>query len=129
MGVRRVHALGPGLDAFAWTIFAAEWRKLHGYAETTCTVGERLEDFPGDVTTYRPDMRIDYTVGGREYETWTYEFTFAAGLNRRASQEALDPFALNGAIPAGTTRPIRARSSWSAAMPASPGFSSQPPRS
>ncbi|MGP0062145.1 MAG: hypothetical protein ACLQGP_00910 [Isosphaeraceae bacterium] len=88
------------LDAFAWTIFAAEWRKLHGYAETTCTVlAKRLEEFGGDATTYRPDMRIHYTVGGREYETWTYDSTRAAGLNRRASQEALDPFALNGRYP------------------------------
>jgi Protein of unknown function (DUF3592) len=88
------------LHAFAWTIFAAEWRTLHCYAETTCTVmAKRVEEFGGDETTYRPDVRIHYTVGGREYDTWTYDSTRAAVNDQRASREALDPFALNGRYP------------------------------
>jgi hypothetical protein len=88
------------LHAFAWTIFAAEWRTLHGYAETTCTVmAKRVEEFGGDETTYRPDVRIHYTVGGREYDTWTYDSTRAAVNDQRASREALGQFALNGRYP------------------------------
>lgn len=54
--------------------FLPAWRVSHGFVETTCTVLDRRvgETSHGDVTLYRPEVRIEYRVAGTPYRIWTY---------------------------------------------------------
>jgi hypothetical protein len=89
-----------GLHVLAWTLFASEWRPLHLYAETSCTVldkGLKKVDPRGDVT--RPEVQIRYSVGGRDYQVWTYNATPSLINGEEANRAALASFALGGTYP------------------------------
>ncbi len=75
-----------------------EWRANHDFAETTCTLlDKRLGQRPGsDGTSFRPELLIRYAVGGKTYDTWTYDITFnsawAYSSGRAIPQARLENF-------------------------------------
>ncbi|MGA7700117.1 MAG: DUF3592 domain-containing protein [Thermoguttaceae bacterium] len=73
-----------------------EWRANHEFVETTCRVlakqiGEK--DF-GEGPLYRPEVKIQYEVGGVEYRDWHYDVQRAYSSSREDAQANLDQFEL-----------------------------------
>src|SRR5262249_22518213 len=70
-----------------------EWRANHEFLETTATVlktrlGERTD---GDGRQeFRPEVLIQYQVGGETHEVWTYDIICAYSAGRDEKQAALD---------------------------------------
>ena len=88
-----------GCAGMVWmlsNLVVPEWRVKHEFVETTCKVldkriGEKLgEDGP----LYRPDIKIEYEVGGITYRDWHYDVHRAYSSGRDDAQAALDQFAL-----------------------------------
>jgi hypothetical protein len=71
-----------------------EWRANHVYRETRGVVlGTRLvEDADEDGTTYKPEVHVRYTAGGREHDVWTYDAGGSTFGSRSRAQGQLDRF-------------------------------------
>lgn len=78
------------------------WRAKHKFLPTTCRLVDKriVENRTADgVVTYRPDFRIEYSVGGHEFYTWTYEMPSLVTSDRAGSQAVLDRFELGRPYP------------------------------
>ncbi len=82
-----------------------EWRANHEFAETTCRVLDKQideKDF-GEGPLYRPEIKIQYEVGGVEYKDFHYNIYWHCDArrtyssNRASVQAALDRFELYSA--------------------------------
>jgi hypothetical protein len=76
-----------------------EWRANHEYVETTCRVldkriGERVFD---EGPLYRPEVKIQYEVGGVEYRDWHYDVQGTYSSSRENAQASLDQIELYSA--------------------------------
>jgi MFS family permease len=77
-------------------------RAAYAYVETDCVVLEKkLEESQDDEggITYRPAIRIRYTVANRDHDIWTYDTVRAYGNIRGWSQAILDRFQVGGHYP------------------------------
>ncbi len=70
-----------------------EWRANHEFLEQTALALEKRlaadEDDDGH-PIYRPEVKIRYTLDGRDYERWTYDITRAYGSGRDEMQALVD---------------------------------------
>jgi hypothetical protein len=89
-----------GCGGLLWALHAivvSEWRVNHEFVETTCKVlekqiGKRSADDGG--TLYRPEIKIQYEVGGVEYKDPHYDIRQSCFSSREDAQAALDAFEL-----------------------------------
>jgi hypothetical protein len=80
-----------------------EWRANHQFVETTCQVaGKRIgeHDFGKDGILFRPEIKIQYDIGGVEYHGWHYDIWYdndprkSYTHSREDAQKILDGFDL-----------------------------------
>jgi hypothetical protein len=76
-----------------------EWRANHEFGETTCRVlGKQIGEKNSDEgLLYRPEVKIQYEVGGVEYRDWHYDVQGNYSNSREKAQAALDRFELYSA--------------------------------
>jgi hypothetical protein len=95
-----------GLGVFAGMIaayvrFVPEWRANHDYVETRGVVlDKRLAVLQGDDgPTWRPEVFVRYTVGGREFRVWTYDALPMYSNFRSMHERALGRFTVGREYP------------------------------
>jgi hypothetical protein len=89
-----------------------DWRANNRYLPNSCVVLDRRlatqmsnvlteEGAPGSVQrpTYHPEIKIQYEVGGRKYEVWTYETIAMFSPDRAAQQAIVDSFRVGATYP------------------------------
>jgi hypothetical protein len=73
-----------------------EWRANHDFVQTTGAVLQKRVMPNLDGSSYRAEILVRYTVGGRQYQGWTYDVTFnspwAYSSNRDLRQAEIDRF-------------------------------------
>jgi hypothetical protein len=80
-----------GCVGVVWMLFnhvLPEWRVNHEFAETTCrVVGKHVgeKDFGEEGRLYRPEIKIQYEVGGVEYKDLHYDVHWHAGSREERS--------------------------------------------
>ena len=76
------------------TMVIPEWRASHEFVETVCVVrAKELGETQGDDgPLYRPDIQIEYRVGGESHVATTYDMIRAYSNDRAANQTILDGF-------------------------------------
>ena len=69
-----------------------EWRVNHEFIETTCKVLDKRigEKASKDGPLYRPDIKIEYEVGGVRYSDWHYDIHRSYFNDRSTAQAILD---------------------------------------
>jgi hypothetical protein len=74
-----------------------EWRVNHEFVETTCKVLEkRIGEKPGnDGPLYRPEIKIEYEVGGEVYRDWHYDIHQTYSSGQKNAQAILDHFTVH----------------------------------
>ncbi|MBN1909169.1 MAG: DUF3592 domain-containing protein, partial [Pirellulales bacterium] len=90
-----------GLGLVLVTLVVPEWRANHEFVETICVVrgkeiGEKSDD---DGKSYRPEIQIEYTVGGRTYVTKTYDVCGTYTPGREPKEAILDQYRIGGEYP------------------------------
>lgn len=89
-----------GLVVMFVTLVVPEWRANQEFLQATCVVCQtRIGQEEGDEgTLFRPEVLIEYQIGGETYRTWTYDIhTIRGGGYRTAEDEAraaLDRFTI-----------------------------------
>ncbi len=89
-------ALGcAGVVLILMTLVIPEWRTNHVFVEDVCTVlDKRIEQREGrEGIVYRPEVCIEYEVGGQRHCVWTYDIRRAEESSEEAAQKVLDRFA------------------------------------
>ncbi len=89
--------LGCGGTALLFSNFVVpEWRVNHEFVETTCKVlDKRIGAKQGeDGPLYRPEIRIEYEVGGETYRDWHYDIHRAYSSGRENAEAARAQFAI-----------------------------------
>ncbi len=102
-----------------------EWRANHDFVQTTGTVlDKRVDEALGfEGASYRAEIRVRYDVGGKSYESWTYDVTFNSpwsySSNRDSRQAQIDRFEIGRPCPVwydpadpGTAVVVRGYSGW-----------------
>ncbi|MCA9245891.1 MAG: DUF3592 domain-containing protein [Planctomycetales bacterium] len=91
--------VGAGfLSVSYFLLYLPERRGLVAYVETTATVLDgRIGESRGGsgnnrTPTYRPEIHIQYTVAGKQYDTWTYDMAGIYSSDRESKQTILDQF-------------------------------------
>ncbi len=83
------------LVALLYTLVIPEWRANRHFLETTGRVLDarvsRIDDSEGN-STYRPDIRIEYTVDGNRYEDVTYDAARWYSSNREEVEATVESF-------------------------------------
>jgi len=83
-----------GLAAVFALLVVPEWRVNHRFVAHHCTVLDKrighVENEDG--TLYRPEVRIEYEVGGETYRIWTFDVHMAYSSGRDDKETALEPF-------------------------------------
>jgi hypothetical protein len=76
-------------------LIVPEWRVNHGFVEHTCkVVDRRVEPVPGEKgTLYRPEIKIDYDVGGFTYSPYTFDIHHTLFAKQEEAKAAIDRFA------------------------------------
>ena len=88
-----------GCGGLVWMLsnyVVPEWRANHEFVETRCrVVGKQIgeKDF-GEGPLCRPEIKIQYEVGGVEYRDWHYDVRGTYSSSRESVQAALDRFEL-----------------------------------
>lgn len=84
------------------------WRVNHHYVTGTCEVLETrlaskrfLSGDPERETreSYRPEIKIQYEVGGRTFESWTYDASGVYSSDKAAQQALVDGFKVGSTYP------------------------------
>lgn len=77
------------------------WRANHVYVEGRCAVLDKrvVESRGDDSTTYRPEIHIKYNVGGREFQTWTYDAARVSSSGRAGKQKIIDQYSVGREYP------------------------------
>src|SRR5262245_42511224 len=95
-----------GCAAFAYMLAALvwpEWRANRQFAPTTCVVLEKYigkSPAPNATSTYRPELRIRYTVDGQEYVgEGVYDVTGSYMASREAVETILGEFTVGDEYP------------------------------
>jgi len=72
-GVLALGLVGLALLVFLYVV--PQWRASHEFLETRCRVLDKrvAARVAGDELSYRPEVLIEYEVGGRTYRIWTYD--------------------------------------------------------
>jgi hypothetical protein len=92
-----------GCGGLVWMLadfVVPEWRVNHEFVETECRVVKTRiveKDFGDEGRLYRPEIQIQYEIGGVEYQDWHYDIrgTFSSG--QANAQGILDRFELYSA--------------------------------
>jgi hypothetical protein len=73
-----------------------QWRVNHEFVETKCKVlDKRLGEKQGeDGPFYRPEIKIEYEVGGEIYRNWHYDLQRAYSSGRESAQTIVNRFAV-----------------------------------
>jgi hypothetical protein len=100
-----------GVVMIVWGWLIPDWRANHRYVANSCLVlDKKLDETTMEVvaaktgarsqqTSYYPEFKIRYEVGGRKYETWTYEAIKIHSTDRVAQQRILDTFQVGETYP------------------------------
>jgi len=85
---------------FAWFIIP-EWRANHEFIRHACRVlDKRVAEIPdGDSTTYRPEIQIEYEVGGETFHIWTYDICGTYSSGRVDKEAVLENFQVGKVYP------------------------------
>lgn len=85
-----------GLIAIFATLVVPEWRVNHVFVQHPCTVrAKRITEAKGeDGILYRPEIQIEYQIGGETYRTWTYDIRRAYSAGKQDKQKTLEGFAV-----------------------------------
>ena len=90
-------AVGCGvLVLMVTTLLVPQWRLNHDFVETTCKVlDKRIAEEDGeDGTLYRPELEVEYHVGGRTYRVWAYDIPASHSSGREAKRAVIDGFSI-----------------------------------
>jgi hypothetical protein len=93
--------------------FLLDWRANNRYLPNSCVVLDRRlatgmsndvvvsGDFSWTVQrpSYHPEIKIQYEVGGRKYEVWTYDTIVSFSTDRAAQQAIVDSFRVGATYP------------------------------
>lgn len=84
------------------SMIVPEIRANSAFIQHTCKVvdkriGESTDSEGG--TTYRPEIRIEYTVRNERFQIWTYEITGTYSSGRKSKEEILRQFAVGQEYP------------------------------
>jgi hypothetical protein len=91
-----------GLAVLVVTLVIPEWRANHEFTKQTCTIldariGEKLDE---EAIEYRPEIQIEYQVGGETYRIWTYDVHTLRkngySVDPDEAQAVLDRFVVGG---------------------------------
>jgi hypothetical protein len=84
-----------------FTVVRPEWKANHDYVQGRCMVlNKRLaEKSDDDGTTYRPELLVRYTAGGREFQEWAYDAARVFSGGRAGRQAELDGFTVGQQYP------------------------------
>jgi hypothetical protein len=108
-----VFLAGCGFSVVCVQACLLEWRADNRYLPNSCVVlDKRLAEGLSDVVvvsgetewteqrpSYRPEIKIRYEVGGRDYSVWTYDVTARLYTDRVAQQAIVDSFQVGGTYP------------------------------
>jgi hypothetical protein len=89
-----------GCGGLVWMLanyVVPEWRVNHEFVETTSRVLDKQlgeKDFGEEGRLYRPEIKIQYEVGGVEYRDWHYDIRDTYSSGRENAQAVLDGFQL-----------------------------------
>ena len=85
-----------GMVAIFAALVVPEWRVNRVFVEHPCVVlDKRIGETKGeDGTLYRPEILIEYQIGGETYRVWTYDVRGAYSSGQRDKQKILDRFAV-----------------------------------
>jgi hypothetical protein len=87
-----------GILAGIFWLVIPEWRLHHGFEQAACLVLQKKlgEKEGSSATLYRPEIKIQYEVYGKQYSPWTYDINYqgdrAYSSDREAAAAALEPF-------------------------------------
>ncbi len=84
-----------GLAVILVTLVLPEWRANHEFVRHTCTVLDRrvAKDTDGEgASLYRPEIQIEYEIGGQTYRIWTYDISKAYSSGRSGKQAIVNRF-------------------------------------
>jgi hypothetical protein len=77
------------------------WRASHSYVEGICVVLDKRigESHGDDGTTYRPEIHIQYSVDGKDYDTWTYDAARVYSSGLKGKQAIINRYQIGGEYP------------------------------
>jgi hypothetical protein len=104
---------GCGLLVVFLRGFALEWKANNRYLPASCVVLDRrlatgtVPDVvvegdlhrPVERPAYHPEIKIQYVVGGRKYEVWTYSAIARFSTDRVGQQAIVDSFRVGATYP------------------------------
>jgi len=90
-----------GLAAVVLLLIVPEWRVNHEFIEHTCIVLDKqiAEQQDDEDTLYRPEVNIEYQIGGQTYRVWTYDVHMAYSSGLDDKQVELEPFLVGQRCP------------------------------
>ena len=85
-----------GLVAIFAALVVPEWRVNHAYVQHPCLVLDKRigETKSEEGTLYRPEIQIEYQLGGKAYRIWTYDVRGAYSSDQHNRRAILDQFAV-----------------------------------
>lgn len=83
-----------GLVVVFFTLVVPQWKANHDYLAHTCHVldGRLGEKQSGEETLYRPEIQIEYEIGGETYRIWTYDVRGEYSLDKAQAEKVLERF-------------------------------------
>jgi hypothetical protein len=99
------------LLGLVWGFLLPDWRSNHRYlASSAVVLDKRLQSQLFDVArrkgqgirqqeSYRPEIKIQYEVNGRKFESWSYDATGMYSPDRAAQQAIVDSFQVGATYP------------------------------
>ena len=83
-----------GLVLIFVTLVIPEWRANHVFVEHECLVLDKHvgERHGADGVRYRPEIRIQYDVGGERNVVWTYDIRAAYSADEQAARNVIERF-------------------------------------
>ena len=91
--------LGIGVAAIAWVLYSSvlpKWRAYHNFVEVRAEVIDTgVGSWPGPgVTTYRPEILLEYTVDQDIYQRWTYDIDVTYSGSETDAKEIIRDYAV-----------------------------------